>query len=303
MNLDITWGQPTPNPSCGYKVEYRKHTDTSYTEISTSGGTSAHASIPAPASYEGVIISDCCSGSTSDGVLFGINGYSTFTMALSMNVSRQPVITVTSLYGNPYQLLLTGTYSTVSTSGTTNVPFNFSYAANSTNQQEVFLPALAVGVSVGSITLADYSAVFVNGGELQQYVAGNTANYFQFYNSINPSGTTWNGAPISLPSFTLMQFDITEVDGAGNTLAGNLHTSYVLGTRFNSGFTTLIFEVYDGVDLIGSLTSNVTPFGLRNEVIELVKGDNPLDTDTEFTMKVLWPDNNIVDTKVFYLPV
>ena len=126
---------------------------------------------------------------------------------------------------------------------------------------------------------------------------------FKFYFD-GDAEPVWNGAPISLPSFTVDAFNPTEIDVDGITvLAGNLLVSYILSYFYMTSFTSVELEVYDGIALIGSVILSTGPLGARNATIPLVKGASLLDPDTIFTMKAVWPDTTVIDTETFCLPL
>lgn len=302
MNLNLTWTAPSPRPTCGFKAEYRRKADSSYNELVTSG-TTATIVVNAPTCYEGVVISDCCSGSTATGAPFGINAYSTFSITGTLNNLREVAITVTSLYPNPYLLKITGTYVITFHGAPGTHSFTFNYPANSTSYTDIVSGGYAQGVSLSDLTITQYIPEFDNKGALQILDPILTPSYFKFYFG-GDAEPVWNGAPISLPSFTIDAFNPTEIDVDGTTvLAGNLLVSYILSYFYMTSFTSVELEVYDDITLIGSVILSTGPLGARNAIIPLVKGSNPLDSGTLFTMKAVWPDTTIIDTERFSLPL
>lgn len=304
MNLNISWSAPSPIPSCGYKALYRRKADPSYTEIDTSG-TTLTIPVTAVASFEGNIVSDCCSDSISSGTPFGVNGYLPLTVTATINsIQQQFVISLISAFANPYATLVAGTiHYTIS-----SVPFTLDYNVTLLGGQTS--GSTSVGVASGSAVLvsnvvSSIAPVFDNGGQLQQLDSINTPSYFKFYLSTNISGNTWDGSPLSLPSFTLDSFTATEINPDGITiLAGLLNFSYILNTVPGSIYTTFALEIFDPVGsvLIGTVNLLVTPLGLRSSSIILTKSTSPLTTATQFIAKAVWPDLTIINTRVFYLP-
>lgn len=301
MNLDISWSVPSPAPTCGFKAQYRRKTDPTYTEVDTTGTTLA-LSVEAPASYEGKVFCDCCSESISNGVSFGINAYSLLSASAVVN-NQTLTLTLSSDYSNPYDTLVEGNITVVVQNNPQVVPFSVTYNKDNTTQD--FNLGASQGQSVDSTEITVIGPIFNGGGQLQQVDPLSTPPYFKFYYSGEISGNTWNGSVASLPSFTLDQFNVTELAVDGITpLAGQLMFSYILGTVFPNAWDSFSIEVYDPSSsvLVGSTILSKLPLGLRSEVINLTKDVSPLDNTTEFVMKVLWPDNTIFDVKTFYLP-
>lgn len=306
MNLNISWVPPAIPPTCGYKIQYRKNEDTFYTNLSVASGTTTSVAISAPACYEGSIESDCCADSMSTSVPFGVNAYSEFDVEATNSDTGHFDLTVSSTYGNPYATLIEGVINyEVSAVPYTEV-FSVTYLSNTTTQTfsvGLNIPGSALVTGISSLV---YSPIFNHGGQLQQFDAINTPPYFQFLSS----GTTvpaFNGSPLSLPSFILNQFNVTEVDTSGNTLAGNLLASWIQGESYSMGTSSpydyLVLKVYDSSPaLIGTISVPALPLGLRTTSIALTKAVDPLVVTTEFTVEVRWSDNTLIDTYYFYLP-
>jgi hypothetical protein len=301
MNLNLTWTAPSPRPTCGFKAEYRRKADGTISEVDTSG-TTATIVVNAPACYEGVIVADCCSGTTATGAPFGVNAYSTFSIERRLNGLNQVVVTVISTYSNPYGLKINGTY--IITTGGQPQSHNFSidYPAGSTLYTQTLTPQYPGG-TLTSLTITSYTPIFDTGTSLQVLDPVSTPSYFKFYLSGQPA-PVWNGSPLSLPSFTVDAFNATEVDVDGVTvLAGNLLISYILSEYFTTSFTSLELEVYDGITLLGSVIVSTGPLGARNAVIPIVKGTNPLNNTSVFAMVAVWPDTTFIDRGTFTLPL
>lgn len=312
MNLNISWPAPSPLPTCGYKAQYRRKGDPSYTEIDTSGTTIA-VTVSAPASYEGLIISDCCNDSVSSGTPFGVNGFSAISVGVQVQVDfgmpgfpNWYLVTISSTYANSYDTIVSGNFHS-NVSGTTVVPFSLTYPAGVTTSSQFVVsgPQPSSGTTISNINVYAVSPIFNNGGQLQQFDTVNTPPYFEFYWSGNISGTTWNGAPSGLPSFSLDTFVVTETNpDATVILAGNLNISYILHELYPTIYTSFTVEIFDPLDVaaIGTVILGVSPLGLRSTTIALVKGSSPLTTATAFIMKTILPDLTVLDTKTFYLP-
>lgn len=312
--LSIAFTNPTPHPSCGYKAFYRREGDSSYTQLtvsgSTSGSTVVTTIVSAPSNIEGYVISDCCSGSTSSQVPFGINTEDVFSAAVSLNTQLSVYqLTVSSVYPNPYNTLISGSF--IHTVGIVphTISYNAVYSSGST-LQVITLSNTVVSVAgtLSAFTVAASSPLFDYGGQLQQFDAIATPPYLRFHwNGV--SGSTWNGSPASLPSFILNAFNITEVDTDDNTLAGSLFIYWIYNTVYSSAvspYDGVILEVYDpGSNLIGTTTIDPSTVGLRNWFITLTRASAsyPLTGSTLFTMKARWNDESLIDTHTFYLPI
>ena len=306
MNLNIAFDNPTPIAPCGYKALYRRKGDPSYTELSasgaTSGQTSIHIGLSAPASYEGTIQSNCCAESLSDTLPFGVNAYSPVLVLVSIRaVPLNYIATVTAPYGNPYATVITGTF--MSSGSTLN--YSLTFPANSTSSSIVLAnSASSASEYIHNTTVGAIAPVYDNGGAIQQYDPVSTPPYFQFFSS----GTTapaYNGIPITYPSFTLDQFHANAYDQSGNILAGALFVSWIQDVVYNSGaspYNVLTFKVYDGATQIGATSFDPTILGLRQTSIQLTKLTNPRTPGYAFTMKVMLSDTSLSSAKTFYLP-
>lgn len=307
MNLIINWSSPVPFPACEFITTYRRSQDPFYNTINTSGTTSGSTSsfyVVAPACYEGYIQSNCCGDNLSDQSYFGVNSYSPVSVNIRVQASPLSFIAdITSSYGNSYNTIITGTYN-ASTSGATNLPFSITYAAGLIVTHQVLsqTPANAA-VTVSNIVISSISAVFNNGGALQQYDSVNTPPYFGFYNGSIP---TWNGSPITLPSFILRQFTVTTQDQSGIPLGGDLIISWIQDSLYNNAtgiYTQVTFNIYDSsTALIGSTVYPLTHIGLNQCTVSIAKAIANISTSSLFTMKTLWGDTSISGTKNFYLP-
>ncbi len=313
MNLNLTWTNPTPHAPCGYKAFYRRKSDPQYTELDTSGNSSGTTtlsiSVPAPANYEGYVQSDCCDSLISTGDPFGVNSYLTFHAVAAKNAGLNGFqVTITSAYANPYPTVITGSFDYTITITPVTIPFTVTYPAGSTSA------VLAIGTGgqvtftgiVSNTKVYNYAPSFTNGGTLQQLDSVLTPSYFKLYWDGNTSGSTWDGSPTDLPSFTLDQFNVTEIDGSGVIQAGDLLISWVQANLYNSGVSPnniITLEVYDPTPiLIGSTIINAGPVGLRESSIALTKASYVLTTATLFTMKALWADDTLINSRTFYLP-
>lgn len=300
MTLEITYDTPTPAPTCGYLVQYRKRGAPAYTEVSTSGST-VTALIAAPCCIEGSVTSDCCDDNTSTPTPFGINSYVQLNISIVVDVDNQQfVITITSDAGNPYDTIISGTISYTIAATPFTLDYTITYPADATESIQ------NIGPVSGSAIITSYTSPFApdfdNVGELQLFDSVSTPDYFQF---ISTSGVTWDGAPTTLPSFTLDALIALEVDGDVVTEA-NLLCSWIYDSVYEDGvnpYDNVTFEVYDQDNaLIGELRTPVIPVGLRNISIFLVKAARELNTTNVFTMVTKWDDDSVIDTKEFTLP-
>ena len=306
MNLALNWNGPTPTPTNGFKILYRTKSTASYTEFDTSGSTSGNTvAIPVTTftSYEGTIQGNCGNGSLSEGVPWGTNAYLPLTVSITQTNNKYNV-SVTSRYGNPYSILLSGSFTDSNHVG--SILFNnVIYPSGSTS---AVIPTGIVSYSgtISNLVISAVNPLFDNGGQIQQLDTLLTPSYFQPYWSGNTSGATWSGAPFDLPSFTIDGFDITEVDVNGNTTAGTILVSYILDHLAITQFTQYTYDVYDpGNNLLGSLITLTTPLGLRQDAIQIVRvnAGYPLKSTTQFTIKMYYPNGTLIDSKQFYLPL
>lgn len=311
MILTITFDNPVTLPECGFKVLYRAKGASSYTTIETSGtpsGTTVTASIEAPVCIEGYSQADCCNEQLSTTDPFGVNAYSQVTID-SIEVTNEPdlhyVVNISSLYANPYNTFIAGIFHTDAGSGST-LSYEVIYSSGTTSQTIAIVSPVpdSLNETISDITIDNIAPEFYgNGGQLQLFDPIATPEYFQF---IATSGSTWDGSPTSLPSFTLDEFNVTETDVDSNVTSGNLLVSWIYDTMASGGTTpydTVTFEVYDlNSDLIGSITTIVTPLGARYLTIALNKASVDLNDSNIFTMVTKWDNGAIITTKEFYLP-
>ncbi len=306
MTLEITYDLVTPAPACGYKVLYRKYGAPGYTTVTTSGDTVTVNGIAAPCCMEGFVQSDCCLENQSESAPFGINSY--VQVFVDIQVSNDPSLhyeaLVTSEYGNPYDVFISGEFDTDASGGLT-IPYTVLYPADSTEATITIDDATPVSINetISNITIDNIAPDFTAPGELQHFNGVLTPNYFAF---IATSGDTWDGSPLSLPSFTLNGFVVTEQEEDLTITQGNLLASWAYTTVYENGdmpYDTVTFQVYDSNnDLIGSVSIDPTIKGLRNISIPLTKDTIDLNTTNVFTIKTLWDNEAISATKECTLP-
>ncbi len=313
MNIDLTWDNPTPHPDCGFKASYRRKGDSVYSTITTSGSTSAttslHLTTTYPANYEGFIQSDCCSTNLSTSDPWGVNAYSIITIANPIISGAFFKATVTSLYPNPYDTVITGT---VTSNQQGSLVYSATYPAGSTSALVILTGIAPTGSNletVSNLTEISLTPIFNNGGMLQQYDPVNTPSYFEFaFVSGFTSGTTfWTGAPNILPSFTLDTFTPTSTDGGGNVISGNLLVSWAQGYVFGGGsypYNIVKLVVQDQVNnVMGVISVDATIKGLRSATIPIVKQAFPIDTVTSMKLIATWADDTLTGgVSIFYLP-
>lgn len=314
MHLNVAWTNPTPQAGCGYQVLYRKELypegyTTFLTSGSTSGSTSLSIVVAIPANYEGNVYSNCCDG-LSTPVPFGVNGFSTIYVGISLQLSPSKYLaTISSPFPNPYDTLLSGTFIS-SVAGL--VSFSATYPANSTSSVIVLSNTpVSANETFSNITITALVSNFNNGGQLQQWDNIGTPSYFGFYST---SGTTsgitmWNGSPTALPSFVLRQFNVTSTNISGDTLTGDLLINWIQNYLYNAGLSPydfVTYKVYDpGNNLLGSVSTTGLSNGLRTATISLTRssGTYPLIISTQFRMDVVNSAGSVINTKVFYLPL
>lgn len=300
MTLEITYDTPVPAPDCGYIVKYRRYGASSYTEVSTSGST-VTAGMTTPACIEGTVQSDCCEDNLSVTTPFGINSYQQIFVEVSKNTELQQFqIDVTSEYGNPYDTVIAGTIFYTAFGDPYTEDYEITYPADSTEYTAYDGIASETAIITGDTFTC--TPVFSGGMQIQQFDSVNTPNYFQF---ITTSGSTWDGSPTSLPSFTTNALIGLEVEDDIVTQA-NLLCSWIYDSIYEDGiapYDAVILEVYDEDNaLIGELRFPADPIGLRNITIFLQKADRELNTTNEFTMVAKWDDDSVINTLTFTLP-
>jgi len=313
MTLTIYWLNPAIHAACGYKALYRRKGASSYTELLTSGSTSGSTSLTitasAPASYEGYIQSDCCDENLSAGDPFGVNAYSTFritTIAVAISPLRYTA-TITSLYPNPYDTILTGSFVS-SLAGT--VAFTGLFPANTTTTTIVLTAVAPINAveTFSNIQVSAIDPVFNNGGQLQQNDPVSTPSYFHLYTSGTTSGvTTWNGDPMVLPSFTLDSFEVTETDVDSNPISGNLTMSWAHPYKYADGvfpYDEYSFNLTQNndSDTVGGVSYIPVTNGLNVLVSSMIKTTAPITTTTPYKMRVYDSAGTLLDSRIFYLP-
>ena len=322
QSLTILWHPPVPNPTCNYIVAYRAKSAASYTFVDTTSSTSGVNSLVVPgmppACYEGFVQSNCCGDNLSDLThsYWGINAWQPMYFNISFDIFTHGfLVTATSVYSNPYSVLVSGSFVATTTSGGTSVPFSFTYTAGSTIYTGSFGTAPGGMSTTYSGITATMSPVFDNGGNLQQRDAVSTPQYFGFYNtsgctSGSTSGCTaptWNGSPILLPSFTLDGFNVTSEDTMGNPIGGQLLVSWIQSATFGGGsgiYSSITFQIYDstGTTLQGTVTVPYGVAGLNNASIHMISTVGTIAITTQYQMRTLWADTSISATQQFYLP-
>lgn len=298
MNLSITWVPPVPAPTCGYRALYRAKGAAAYTEISTSG-TTATVVLTAPACYEGLVKSDYCSG-TASGVPFGINSYGEFTVEGILNESNEVEITITSTYPSPYDLMVSGTYDLTANLVTTTETFSdITLPAGDITYSEIVTAPVSGSTTISNTLVTAFASVFNEGGELQQLDPVSTPEYFQFYWD-QDGEPVWDGAPITLPSFTLDSFVVTEQDTDGNPTAGTLNFSYIVSDGPAQPFNLVEIIANDDFGGIGTTIVSIENKGVTNGTIDItITG---LLSDNR-RLRAYWPDTTLIALRDFRLPI
>jgi hypothetical protein len=311
--ITLTWDNPTPHPTCGYKAFYRRNGDPTYAEVDTSGSTSGTttvtATIAAPACIEGYVQSNCCDLSVSAQIPFGINAYGTFAVDIVVDVPTQQFVgTATVDYVQPYDVEISGEISYTVNGDPFTMPYSMTLVAGELSSTEN-LGSVSASAIIVSYDVQASNPVFDYGGELQQFDAISTPSYIGLYWD-GTSGTTWTGDPAALPSFNLQAFNITEIDtDTGLTLQGDLLCSWIYDSLYDGGATPynlITFEVTDpDSNVLGSVTIDPTVLGLRNTTISLTLADNsyPFDDTTLFIMEIFGSDGVRFGSHEFYIPV
>lgn len=298
MNLSIAWVPPVPAPTCGYRALYRAKGAAAYTEISTSG-TTATVVLTAPACYEGLVKSDYCSG-TASGVPFGINSYGEFTVEGILNESNEVEITITSTYPSPYDLMVSGTYDLTANLVTTTETFSdITLPAGDITYSEIVTAPVSGSTTISNTLVTAFASVFNEGGELQQLDPVSTPEYFQFYWD-QDGEPVWDGAPITLPSFTLDSFVVTEQDTDGNPTAGTLNFSYIVSDGPAQPFNLVEIIANDDFGDIGTTIVSIENKGVTNGTIDItITG---LLSDNR-RLRAYWPDTTLIALRDFRLPI
>jgi hypothetical protein len=297
MELLIAWVPPVPAPTCGYRALYRAKGASAYTEISTSG-TTATVVLTAPACYEGLVKSDYCSG-TASGVPFGVNAYGEFSVEGTLNESNEVEITITSAYPSPYDLMVSGTYDLTANLVTTTETFtDITLTAGDTTHSEIVTAPVSGSTTISNTLVTAFASVFNEGGELQQLDPVTTPEYFQFYWD-QDAVPVWDGAPITLPSFTLDSFTVTEQDTEGNPTAGTLNFSYIVSDGPAQPFNLVEIIARDAFGEIGTTIISIENKGVTNATIDIIINDLLLDSRQ---FRAYWPDTTLIVQKEFMLP-
>lgn len=306
--LTITWDSPISLPDGGFIGSYRrKAMSTPYDTFVTSGTTSGNTyslTVEAPANYEGYMQSSCIAlDSTSQSDPFGVNAYLALNFSAETNDLGELILTVLSDFGNPYDTLIAGTI--VASDASSNA-FSVTYDATNTTQEFTVVNNLPPSQPATSITVSSIAPAFNNGGQIQQLDTVLTPDYFLFYNGLT-SGTTWNGNPALLPSFTLDNFIPTEQDIDENITKGLLNFSWIYDSVYMnavSPYTFVTLKVLDPADdsVMGSVVTSPTPIGLRSNSIEITKQITDITTSNQFKLRLYWANGTNGGTLTFYLP-
>lgn len=306
--LGIYWNSPISLPDGGFIGSYRrKGVSTPYNTFVTSGTTSGNTytlTVEAPTCYEGYMQSSCTAlDSLSEIDPFGVNAYVPLNFSAETNVGGQLILTISSDFGNPYDTLVTGT---IIASDASSNPFSVTYDASSTEQEFTITNNLPPSQPATSITVTNIDAAFDNGGQIQQLDTVLTPDYFMFYNGLT-SGTTWNGNPITLPSFTLDNFVPTEQDIDENITKGILNFSWIYDSVYMNGVSPYTFITIKVIDIsnssvMGTVTIQPSPIGLRTNSITITKQITDITSSNLFKMEAFWANGSSISSLNFYLP-
>lgn len=309
-HLTVKWTSPSIPPSGGFIGSYRRKAVTlPYQTFTTSGTTSGNTyslTVEAPTNYSGFIQSVCEDDTLSELTAFGVNAYS----PLFANVTINPespynfIIHLNSDYGNPYDNLVQVHWYV---NGIPNSSADVTYPANSTNSSiQISGQASSPDDVISDIQIFSISPLFNNGGELQQLDTVLTPDYFQFYSNLT-SGTTWNGNPMILPSFTLDNFIPTEQESNSNITKGLLNFSWIYDSVYMDGVSPYGFITLQVIDIanssvMGSVIFSTNLIGERNSSITITKQISEISPLTEFGMILKWADGSTLGIAYFYLP-
>lgn len=307
--MTITWDSPISLPDGGFIGSYRrKAMSTPYSTFVTSGTTSGNTyslTVEAPASYEGYMQSSCIAlDSESSNDPFGVNAYLPLNFSAETDVAGQLILTISSDFGNPYDTLVAGI---IIASDASSNAFSVTYDATNTTQEFTIVNNLPPSQPATSITVSSIDPAFDNGGQIQQLDTVLTPDYFLFYDGLT-SGTTWNGNPALLPSFTLDTFIPTEQDVDENITKGLLSFSWIYDSVYMSAvspYTFVTLKVLDPADdsVMGSVVMSPTPIGLRSNSIEITKQVTAITDSNSFKLRLYWANGSNGGTITFYLPV
>ncbi len=309
ISLTFTWDSPVSLPDGGFIGSYRrKAMSTPYNTFVTSGTTSGNTytlTVGAPANYEGYMQSSCIAlDSESSNDPFGVNAYLPLNFSARSNNVAQLILTISSDFGSPYDTLVEGI---IIGSDSSSNPFSVTYTVGNTEQEyNIASNILPANTPAISITISAITPTFNNGGQLQQLDTILTPDYFLFYNGLT-SGTTWNGNPATLPSFTLDNFIPTEQDVDENITKGLLNFSWIYDSIYMNGvspYTFVTLKVLDPADdsVMGSVVMSPTPIGLRSNSIEITKQVTAITSSNQFKLRLYWANGSNGGDLSFYLP-
>lgn len=262
-NLSLTWNAPASAPSCGYRVQYRRSGQPSYT-TTTSLLPSLTVSNVTYGCYEGNISSNCCSGDYSTPVPFGVNAYNEITISSADGPGDTVEITITPAQWLSYQTYVTGTV-TISTSPAEVISFNQILASGLSNTVftlqdpgggDYILPPGAIVSSIVITGITEHFGTIL--GSIQNLDPIATPLYSQPYYDTIP---VWNGSPLSLPSFILSDFT---PDGNGG---GVLDFQFILSS-INVSIPNVTINIVDSSlspnQIIGTAIVPMTTLGLNS---------------------------------------
>lgn len=308
--INITWGAPTPYPGCNYEAFYRAKSASTYSYVTTSGTTSGATTIPvtlpAVGCYEGYVQADCCGDTVSIGTPFGVNAYQQLTVGIvSKGNPATYFVKFGSAYPNPYGTLVSGYFTDSNHVG--SISFSNVLLPGGSSNVLINTGISSYNGTISGVVTNNITPIFDNGGVIQQTDLLLTPEYFQY---ILTSGTTWSGSPIDLPSFTVDQFNVTELTTSGSVNAGQLIMSWIYDSNYNGSaappYDTVTFTVtdYNNNDVMGSVTVPTLTIGLRSTTINLVDmSGSGIRSSSPYVITATWSDTSVISSAKFYLPV
>lgn len=286
MNLNITFAPNTPDPSCGYVIDYRRKPSGGYTSLPVSAVAAATQPIQitglTDGNYEGKIYCDCCENQSTD-TPFGINCWNPtglFVAAvedsdlLNPDNSQPPgaqafLLIVESQVKFTVPMRIQGSFDMLCPGGTQHFTFNYvvnpvytgSYAAvnqlpyNLKDSSGFYVPVPCMGSPIANIVWSiapEFNAKILQ-SICMPYVAETTTVMpvsGDFLSGVVfPPPPVWGGCPTDLPSFTL------DYDNVAHTLTA----SWIQDTDPGSGCGNLIFDILDSTGTIVLFSSAAVP--------------------------------------------
>lgn len=196
--------------------------------------------------------------------------------------------------------MVSGTYDLTANLVTTTETFSdITLPAGDITYSEIVTAPVSGSTTISNTLVTAFASVFNEGGELQQLDPVSTPEYFQFYWD-QDGEPVWDGAPITLPSFTLDSFVVTEQDTDGNPTAGTLNFSYIVSDGPAQPFNLVEIIANDDFGGIGTTIVSIENKGVTNGTIDItITG---LLSDNR-RLRAYWPDTTLIALRDFRLPI